>query len=158
MCQGGRVMPVLAVSEAKNKLTTIRREALTGKEFLLSDAKRKEDQPVSLIATSLLDELCDENKTFTYEWTDIPVSGQEYYTLWNHETGVYGAGKTKTEAVEDYIGNIEEYTDVYFNDLPYYLSPSGNTRSHYWYLRRVARCRGDKDALYKALALEEIAD
>ena len=44
MCQGGRVMPVLAVSEAKNKLTSIRREALTGKEFLLSDAKRKEDQ------------------------------------------------------------------------------------------------------------------
>lgn len=149
-------MPTLGIKDAKDKLTILRREALTGKEFLVADAKRKDDQLVSLISTTLLDELCNENKVFTYKWVDVPNETQDDYSLWNNETGMYGVGKTKAEAVEDFIDNILDYTNVFFNDLPYYLSTSGNNHSHYWYLRRVLRCNGNRADLYKTLSLEGI--
>ena len=150
-------MTTFTVSEAKNKLTSLRREALTGKEILLDDAKRKENQPVSLIATALLDDLCD-SKVFTYQWTDEPAGDQFHYSLWNNETGVYGVGETKIEAINDFIDHILDYANVYFNDLPFYLSRSGNTYGHYWYLRRVLRCNGDRDVLYKVLDVGRMAE
>ena len=151
-------MPTYAINEAKNKLTFLRREALTGKEILMDDTRRKDNEYVSLVATSLLDELCEETKPFTYKWTDVPGENQETYSLWNNETGVYGVGITKVEAIEDLIDNIVDYANVYFEDLPYYLSTSGKNRSHYWYLRRVMRCNGNREILCKVLALEGLKD
>lgn len=144
----------VSVHKAKNKLTALRREAALGKEFLLTDARRKDDCPVSLISTGLLDELC-EAKKFTYEWLDRPGEESEHYSLYNVETGVYGVGPTKQEAAEDFIDNIVGYARVYFDDLPYYLSPSGGRREHYWYLRRVLRCGGDRGKLFSVLGLEK---
>lgn len=157
MRNGDLLMATFTISEAKNKLTSLRREALTGKEILLDDAKRKDHQPVSLIATALLDDLC-ESKMFTYQWVDEPDKDQEHYSLWNNETGVYGIGKTEAEAIEDFIDNILDYANVYFNDLPYYLSRSGNTYGHYWYLRRILRCNGNKDMLYQVLDIGKMID
>jgi len=148
-------MPILAVSEAKNKLTSLRREALTGKEFILADAKRKDEQAVSLISTELLDELC-ESKTFSYQWLDEPGSETDNYSLWNRETGVYGVGMTKKEAIFDFIDNVMDYSQVFFADLPYYLSRSNPNRGHYWYLRRILRCNDNRDMLYRMLSLEDI--
>ncbi len=148
-------MPSVPVHEAKNKLTALRREAVIGKEFLLADAKRKDDQPVSLISTVLLDELC-ETKTFSYEWIDGPGKENDHYSLYNLETGVYGVGPTKMEAVEDFIDNIIDYAGVYFDDLPFYLSSSGGRREHYWYLRRVLRCEGDRERIYRILDLDKV--
>ncbi|BAF60679.1 hypothetical protein PTH_2498 [Pelotomaculum thermopropionicum SI] len=145
----------VSVHEAKNKLTALRREAAAGKEFLLADVRRKDDSPVSLISTGLLDELC-ETKTFSYEWLDQPGSESENYSLYNVETGVYGVGPTRQDAVEDFIDNILDYAQVYFADLPYYLSPSGGRRAHYWYLRRVLRCAGDREKLFRVLDLEKV--
>ena len=157
MRNGDLLMATFTISEAKNKLTSLRREALTGKEILLDDAKRKDHQPVSLIATALLDDLC-KSKMFTYQWVDEPDKDQAHYSLWNNETGVYGVGKTKAEAIEDYIDNILDYANVYFNDLPYYLSRSGNTYGHYWYLRRILRCNGNKDMLYQVLDIGKMIE
>jgi hypothetical protein len=148
----GISMPYIPVHQAKNKLTSLRREAALGREFLLADVKRKNDQPVSLVSTALLDELC-ESKTFSFEWLDEPGPESKHYSLYNLETGVYGVGPTEVEAVEDLVDNILDYAVVYFNDLSFYLSPSGGRRNHYWYLRRVLRCEGDRDKLYKVLGL-----
>ncbi len=146
-------MPSVPIHEAKNKLTALRREAVTGKEFLLADAKRKDDQPVSLISTALLDELC-QTKTFSFDWIDEPGKESEHYSLYNRETGVYGVGSNKNEAVEDFIDNIVDYAGVYFDDLPFYLSLSGGRRGHYWYLRRILRCEGDRERIYRMLELD----
>lgn len=148
-------MPSVPVHEAKNKLTALRREAAKGREFLLADAKRKDDQPVSLISTKLLDELC-EAKTFSYEWLDIQGPEREHYSMYNHETGVYGVGPTKVEAVEDFLDNIVDYARVYFDDLPFYLSTSGDRRGHYWYMRRILRCEGDREKIYIMLGLDKV--
>jgi len=150
-------MTTFTISEAKNRLTSLRREALTGKEIMLDDAKRKDHQPVSIIATALLDDLCN-SKVFTYQWVDEPGEEHAHYSLWNNETGVYGVGETKSEAINDFVDNILDYASVYFNDLPYYLSQSGNTYGHYWYLRRVLRCNGDMESLNKVLDLSNLAD
>jgi len=150
-------MPAIPIHEAKNRLTALRRESITGKEFILADAKRKDDKPVSLISTELLDELC-ETKTFSFEWTDEPTKESENYSLYNQETGVYGVGPTKKEAAEDFIDNILDYTEVYWNDLPFYLSPSGGRREHYWYLRRIIRCKGNIDQIYRVLDLNKVLD
>lgn len=155
MRKGVYSMPILAVSEAKNKLTSLRREAISGKEIIMADAKRKDDQPVSLISTTLLDELC-ETKIFTYEWLDEPKDTGESYSLWNREISMYGVGETKNEAIEDFIDNIEDYASVYFADLPYYLSHSNPNRGHYWYLRRVIRCNGNREALTQVLNMASI--
>jgi len=148
-------VPYIPVFEARNKLSTLRREAVMGKEFLLADAKRKDDQSVSLISTALLDELC-ETKTFSYEWVDEPGTASEHYSIYNHETGVYGVGPTKAEAVGDFVDNVIDYARVYFDDLPFYLSPSGDRRDHYWYLRRVLHCEGDREKLYRVLGLDRV--
>ncbi len=155
MRDGGYKMTYIPVHEAKNKLTTLRREAATGKEFLLADSKRKNDLPVSLISTALLDELCS-TRTFTYQWLDTPDQENEHYSLYNPETGVYGIGPTKKEAVEDFVENIIDYANVYFEDLNYYLSQTGGRRSHYWYLRRVLRCDNDREKLYQVLNLDKL--
>jgi len=148
-------MPSVPVHVAKNRLTALRREAITGKEFLLADAKKKDDQPVSLISTALLDELC-ETRTFSYEWTDEPGKENEHYSLYNQETGVYGVGPTRREAAEDLIDNIIDYAGIYFDDLPFYLSSSGDRRGHYWYLRRILRCEGDREKIYRVLNLDKV--
>ncbi|AGL00513.1 hypothetical protein [Desulfoscipio gibsoniae] len=150
-------MPSVPIHEAKNKLSALRREAIIGKEFILADTKRKDDKPVSLISTVLLDELC-ETKTFSFEWIDEPTEETEHYSLYNQETGVYGVGPTKREAIEDFIDNIVDYTEVYLNDLPFYLSPSGDRRAHYWYLRRIIRCKGDRDQIYRVLDLNKVLE
>lgn len=148
-------MPSIPIHEAKNKLSALRREAIAGREFLLADTKRKDDQPASLISTALLDELC-ESKTFSFKWIDKPGEESDNYSLYNLETGVYGIGSTKKEAVEDFIDNIVDYTNVYFNDLPFYLSQSGGRRGHYWYLRRILRCDGDKEKIYQLMGLNKV--
>ncbi|SFH22223.1 Antitoxin of toxin-antitoxin, RelE / RelB, TA system [Desulfotomaculum arcticum] len=148
-------MPSIPIHEAKNKLSALRREAIAGREFLLADTKRKDDQPASLISTALLDELC-ESKTFSFGWPDEPGKESDNYSLYNHETGVYGIGPTKKEAVEDFIDNIVDYTNVYFNDLPFYLSISGGRRGHYWYLRRILRCEGNKERIYQLMELDKV--
>lgn len=155
MRRGDPFMPSVPVHEAKNKLTALRRAAIIGKEFLLADAKRKDDQPVSLISTALLDELC-ETKTFSYKWIDEPDEESANYSLYNQETGVYGVGPTKKEAVADFVDNIIDYTRAYFDDLPFYLSTSGGRREHYWYLRRVLRCDGDREKAYRVLGLDKV--
>ncbi len=141
-------MPYLNVTEAKNKLTSIRREALTGREFILADAKRKNDPLVSLVSTKLLDELCEKSLTFSFEWVDKPTDSNKTYSLWNKETGIYGIGSSEGEAKKDFLNNIQEYASVYFEDLPYYLSERNPNREHYWYLRQVLRCNGDMEKLY----------
>ena len=139
-------MPYLNVTDAKNKLTSIRREALAGREYILADAKRKNDPLVSLVSTKLLDELC-EKLSFSFEWVDKPTDSTETYSLWNKETGIYGIGTSEEEAVEDFVNNIQEYASVYFENLPYYLSEKNPNRDHYWYLRRVLRCNGEREKL-----------
>jgi len=126
-------MPYLNVTEAKNKLTSIRREALTGREFILVDAKRKNDPMVSLVSTELLDELCQKSTTFSFEWVDKPINSNKTYSLWNKETAIYGIGSSENEAKEDFVNNIQEYAAVYFEDLPYYLSNNNPNREHYCY-------------------------
>ena len=106
-------MPYLNVTDAKNKLTSIRREALIGREYILADAKRKNDPLVSLISTELLDELCEKSATFTFEWVDQPTDSNETYSLWNNETGIYGIGLTQKEAQKEILKNIQEYDSVY---------------------------------------------
>jgi len=150
-----KLMPNVPIHEAKNKLTALRREAITGKEFILANAKNKDDKPVSLISTVLLDELC-ETKSFSFEWIDEPTDESEYYSLYNPEIGVYGVGTTRRESIVDFIDNIVEYAEVYWNDLPFYLSPSGGRREHYWYLRRIIRCQGDSDKIYRVLDLDKV--
>lgn len=152
---GGYKMPYLNVTDAKNKLTSIRREALTGREYILADAKRKNDPLVSLISTELLDELCEKNIIFTFKWVDQPTDSHKTYSLWNNETGIYGIGETEQEAQSDFQHNIQEYASVYFENLPYYLSHKNPNREHYWYLRRVLRCNGDMEKLNNLFGFSE---
>jgi hypothetical protein len=150
---GGIKMPVYTISDARNKLSSLRHEAAQGKEILLEDAKRKDDQPVSLIATFLIDSLCEE-KTFSFEWVDTPGQGGDSYSLWNKETNTFGIGRTRKEAIRNFLDNIEEYASVYFDDLPFFLSKNNPSNSHYWYLRRVLRCSNRSD-LVNMLGLGE---
>lgn len=148
------IMTIVSIKQAKDNLTRLRREAITGKEIILSDAKRKDEPDASLISTALLDELCETMK-FTYKWPDNPDKKTGLYSIWNNETNIYGTGPTKADAMNDFIDNILDYTQAFFDDLPYYLSKNNPNRSHYWYLRRVARFSEDRDKLVQTLELPE---
>lgn len=148
-------MTVVTIKEAKDKLTWLRREAVTGKEIILSDGKRKNEPDASLISTALLDDLCESMK-FTYRWVDNPDKTTGMYSLWNNELSIYGTGETKHDAVEDFIANLMSYLDDFFNDLPFFLSRNNPNRNHYWHLRRIARCADNNDKLREILDLPNV--
>lgn len=145
-------LTTVTIKKAKDSLTELRREAIIGKEIIISDGKRKNEPDASLISTSLLDDLCESLK-FTYNWVDNPDKKTGMFSLWCNELNTYGTGETREEATKDLIDNIMTYLNVFFNDLPFHLSKSNPNRKHYWYLRRIARCADTQDKLIEILNL-----
>ena len=64
-----------------------------------------------------------KSKTFSYEWVDQLEGITDQYSLWNQETGIYGVGKSKKEAIEDFLDNAQDYARIYFNNPSLLFKP-----------------------------------
>ena len=140
------------VSTAKAQLGEIRRAALDGQEVIITNTKnRNKNESVSVISSTLLDSIIERSCKFSPAWTK--EEGDENYTLYVPEVDVFGVGPTKETAIESLIETMQEYAELYFGDLRFYLSPTVNRLHHFGYLRRIIRCDGDPKQLRAALGL-----
>jgi hypothetical protein len=142
------MLQTYSILRAKSKLTELRREALTGHEFLIENKKENNSEPVSIISTQLLDELV-EVCTFNLRW--VREEGDEVWTLIVPEIDIFGIGKTKEEAIQSLAETVQEYADLFFKNLTMYMSDSLGRRNHYFFLRRIARCENDLQKVKKVL-------
>jgi hypothetical protein len=136
------------VSIAKAKLPELRRAALMGEESIIKNDKSGQSEDVSLIATSLLDEVLSV-LNFTHQWER--EDGDEVWTLIVPEIDVFGVGKTQEEAIVSLVDTVQEYAGIFFSNLSMYLNVAIGRRQHYGYLRRIARCEGDKARIREVL-------
>ena len=88
---------------------------------------------------------------FSPTWT--PETGDENYTLYVPEVDVFGVGPTREAAIASLIETIQEYAELYFRDLRFYLSPTVGRAGHFEYLRQIIRCAGDTKRIRTALGL-----
>ena len=88
---------------------------------------------------------------FSHFWTNEP--GDETYTLYVPEVDVFGVGPTKEAAIESLIETMQEYAEIYFFDLRFYLSSTVGRDGHFEYLRRIVRCDGDHKQIRAVLGL-----
>ena len=141
------------VSTAKAQLGEIRRAALDGHEVIITNTKNRNNnnQSVSVIASSLLDSIIEHGCKFSFMWTK--EEGDEDYTLYVPEVDVFGVGQTKEAAIESLIDAVQEYAELYFGDLRFYMSPTVHRENHFGYLRRIIRCDGDFKRLRSVLGL-----
>ncbi len=141
-------MQTYSISMAKARLPELRRAALIGEEFLVKNDKENQSDYISIIATQVLDEVLSALK-FTHEW--VKEEGDEVWTLIVPEIDIFGIGETKEEAIKSLSSTASEYADLFFKNLPMYMSDAVNRRQHYGYLRRIVRCEGDEIKIREVL-------
>ncbi|MGD0856489.1 MAG: hypothetical protein ABSA18_11870 [Dehalococcoidia bacterium] len=143
------MMKMLSASIARDRFAELRREALKGQEILIEDSKQLNSPLISIISTELLDSLTD-SFVFAPKWEEDEDGS---LTVSLDEIDVIGYGETREEAAEVLATAASEYTELYFSELSFYLSPMVNRLSHYPYLRRIARCSGDIAKVKKVLGV-----
>ena len=90
---------------------------------------------------------------FSPTWTTAPGDENENYTLYVPEVDVFGVGPTREAAIASLIETIQEYAELYFRDLRFYLSPTVERAGHFKYLRQIVRCEGDHKQIRALLGL-----
>jgi hypothetical protein len=143
------MMQMFSACMARDRFAELRREALKGQEILIEDSKQLNSPLVSIISTELLDSLTDFF-VFAPKWEEDEDGS---LTVSLDEIDIIGYGRTREEAAEVLATAASEYAELYFSELSFYLSPMVNRLSHYPYLRRIARCRGDIAKVKKVLVV-----
>ena len=143
------MIQMFSASIARDRFAELRREALKGREILVEDSKQLNSPLISIISTELLDSLTD-SFVFAPKWEE-DESGALTVSL--DEIDIIGYGKTREKATEVLANAANEYAELYFSELSFYLSPMVNRIAHYPYLRRIARCSGDMAKVKKVLGV-----
>ena len=144
------MMQMLSTGVARNRFNELRREALKGHEILVQDSKQHNSALISIIATDILDAMT-EKFSFSPAWVQDEEDGS--FTVSLEEIDVIGYGASQEEAAAVLATAAMEYAEIYFAELPFYMSALVNRGSHYPYLRRIARCQGDLAQVMKVLGV-----
>lgn len=158
-------MEVYTVAQAKNKFPLIRRKAARGIESIVMDFKRTETGAVSVISTDLLNRVTTEALSgLTYQWVDRPgdsitdTEENQTWNLWNEQLRLHGVGLTKEEAVYSLVEDAMNYAEEYFDDLEYFLNPKSERDGHYWILRGIKQCQGNKEKVLEVMGLKKLLE
>jgi predicted RNase H-like HicB family nuclease len=143
-------------STAKRLFGEIINKAERGEEIIVIDALRNkgdEKNAVSIISTQSLDNLFSRIAPFKLIWEYDQILKGYTVTIEGLST-VYGEGNTKEEAIEDLIDALLEYTELYYSNIEWFTSENSATNFDFPFLRRIARCNGDREKI-KQLFVEE---
>lgn len=147
----GAVLKKYNIRDTKRFYTEINTRAQAGQEIITYDGSRGSAPEVSHIKTALLDRVFS-SFPFRNTWTfdeDLGV-----WTVSLDDLNLYGEGQSKNGAIEDLINSVLEYLQIYYANPEWFLSRE-ETAPHYVYLRRIARCDGDKDTIKRLMGLED---
>jgi len=134
------------IRDTKQFYSNINNMAAKGLEVITYNASRESDE-VSHIKTEYLDFLLEN---FTFNPIIVPDEKLGGYTIEIEELGsIYGEGDTQEDAIEELLGNILEYLEIYLEKIDLYskIEPI-STRV---YVLKLLRCNGDKKQIRKAL-------
>lgn len=133
-----------SISEAKQDFPGIVREATNGYEVIARNVKRPKEGKVSIISTSIFEEILDK----AYKFNPVIEEDEENkgFTIFLNELLIHGDGTTVTEALYDLAENVMDYTSDYLKRVDFFRQID-NRKDHYPYLRRIARCESIKQAM-----------
>lgn len=125
-----------SISDTKQHLPSIIREAATGYEVITKNCKNTREGKVSIISTDMYEEILDEN----YKFNPIIEEDKEAggYTISLNELLLHGEGISLTDALKDLAENLMDYAADYLKRVNFFRQID-NRKRHYPYLRRVAR-------------------
>ncbi|OGO81058.1 MAG: hypothetical protein A2Y21_01380 [Clostridiales bacterium GWC2_40_7] len=125
-----------SISDAKQHLPSIIREASAGYEVITKNYKSTGEAKVSIISTDIFEEILDANYKFTPQIEeDREVGG---FTISLNELLIHGEGSTLSDAMQDLAENVMDYAADYLKRIDFFRQIE-NRKSHYPYLRRLAR-------------------
>ncbi len=128
-----------SISDAKQHLPSIIREAAAGYEVITKNCKSANESTVSILSTDMFEEILDANYKFRpMIEEDTEVGG---FTISLNELLIHGEGITLSEALKDLAENVMDYAADYLKRIDFFRQIE-NRKGHYPYLRRLARCSG----------------
>lgn len=147
----GAVLKKYNIRDTKRFYTEINTKAQAGQEIITYDGSRGSVPEVSHIKTELLDWVFSRfpfHKTWSFD-EDLGI-----WTVSLDDLNLYGEGRSKKDAIEDLIDSTLEYLQIYYANPEWFLNHE-ETASHFVYLRRIARCEGDREAIKDLLGLKD---
>lgn len=125
-----------SISEAKQDLPGIVREASNGYETITRNFKSSRETRVSIISTEILEEMLDTG----FKFKPVVEEDQEVkgWTVALPDLLVHGDGDTLYMALQDLAKNLMDYASDYLARVDFFRQIE-NRRGHFPYLRRIAR-------------------
>lgn len=125
-----------SISDAKQHLPSIIREAAAGYEVITMNCKSTGERKVSIISTDIFEEILDAN----YKFNPLIEEDKELggFTISLNELMIHGEGATLADAMKDIAENVMDYAADFFKRVDFYRQIE-NRKGHYPYLRRLAR-------------------
>jgi flavodoxin len=125
-----------SISEAKQKLPNIIREAAKGYEVITRNFKSSSKEKTSIISTEIFEEILDNGYKF-YPEIEEDTDGKGFTVSINNLL-IHGDGATLFDALYDLAENLMDYSRDFLKKIDFYRQIE-NRKNHYPYLRRIAR-------------------
>ncbi len=133
-----------SITSTKQEFPSVFRQALRGFEIITGNQKNNDDETVSIISTKLFEDIIDK----AYKFNPVIEADEDGlgYTVALDEVMVFGDGDTLEEAFYDLADNLIEYAMLYLEKMDFYRQVE-NRKGHYPYLRKIAKCANQDEAL-----------
>lgn len=125
-----------SISDTKQHLPSIIREAASGYEIITKNYKSTNEGKVSIVSTDIFEEILDVNYKFHPLIEEDKVLGG--FTISLNELLIHGEGATLPDAMKDLAENVLDYAADYLKRVDFFRQIE-NRKGHYPYLRRIAR-------------------
>lgn len=125
-----------SISDTKQHLPSIIREAATGYEVITKNCKSTGEGKVSIISTDIFEEILDANYKFKPQIEEDEEIGG--FTISLNELMIHGEGATLSIAMQDLAENVMDYAADFLKRVDFFRQIE-NRKGHYPYLRRLAK-------------------
>lgn len=125
-----------SISDTKQHLPSIIREAASGYEVITRNFKSANEERVSIVSTDIFEEILDANYKFHPSIEEDEIQGG--FTVSLDELLVHGEGTTLRDALKDLAENVFDYAADYLKRVDFFRQIE-NRKGHYPYLRRLVR-------------------
>lgn len=133
---------VKKIYDVKTSFSAVLQEAAKSKEIICQNGKSLNSNMVSIISTSMIDEILQAYKFKPEILYDLEGSKQHEILL--HEIGVFAYADTREEAEERLLDLVEDTVESYLENAETYTKFE-NHRKKYPYILRLSHCKDRED-------------
>ncbi len=141
-------MFMILLSEAKKQLDQILNESNKKlRPFFITDEDNSFHSWV--ISNELMEKLLENLSCCTEIEKE---SNMGFWTAYVHELDVWGRGNTVEEAVDDLVSAVQDYMEVFLDNVPFFLG--AGRKEHLPYIFRVLFARGSREKIKEFLGVQ----